>query len=64
VNITLGILLAAVALWMVPAFHVKPLPPQPVRVIQPKVYLPVDCTEKGRICRMKERLEKIKGKQA
>jgi hypothetical protein len=63
VNIALAALLAAVLLWMVPAFHVKPLPPQPQRVIQPKAYLPVDCDERGRICRMRERLEKVKGKE-
>jgi hypothetical protein len=62
-NIALGVLLAAVLLWMVPAFHVKPPQPLPQRVIQPKAYLPVDCTERGRICRARDRLEKIKGKQ-
>jgi hypothetical protein len=62
-NLILASLLSCVLLWTALATRVEA--PRSTYKPQPAIRpgLQVDCTERSRICRMRERLEKVKGKQ-
>jgi hypothetical protein len=63
-NLVLASLLSCVLLWT--ALVTKVDAPRSTYKPQPaiKPALQVDCEEKGRICRARQRMEKIKGKMA